>query len=240
MRLFQKILCILTACLLTSIPAGAESKGGGDSCDPEMGIRYVALTFDDGPTAGITRPLLDGLRQRYVSATFFLCGYRVEQNPKIARQIAEDGHEVGLHGYTHSFLNTMNRQQVRQELEQGTEIIAQATGQTPQLFRPPGGLTSPAVQEEAMRLSLPIILWSLDPLDWNTHNSAAVASKVIKSVHDGDIILMHDLSQSSVKAAFTIIDTLQDQGYRFCTVSELAQLRGIPLEYAKKYGSFRP
>lgn len=239
MRLIQKIICILLACFLMLLPAGAESTGGGDCGNPEMGIRYVALTFDDGPTAGVTRPLLDGLRQRYVNATFFLCGYRVEQFPEIAREIAADGHEVGLHGCSHSFLNTMDRMQVRQELELGMELIAQATGQTPQLFRPPGGLTSPTVLEEAMRLSLPIILWSLDPVDWNTHNASAVVSKVVKSVRDGDIILMHDLSQSSVKAALKIIDTLQDQGYRFCTVSELAQLRGISLEYAKKYGSFR-
>lgn len=83
---------VTAACVLFS-PVQAQ-KG------PE---KFVALTFDDGPTPGVTERLLEGLADRYVSATFFLCGYRMENAPQLVEQIAENGHELGVHGYSHCY-----------------------------------------------------------------------------------------------------------------------------------------
>lgn len=201
---------------------------------------YVALTFDDGPTCALTEQLLDGLHARYVPATFFLCGYRVDQCPDTVRRMAAEGHELAIHGLTHTFLHHQSAAFIRAELEGTAARIEDLTGKRPRLFRPPGGLTGEALLSESKRLGLPLILWSVDPQDWATDDTAAVVRRILKSVHDGDIILLHDLGPSSIAAALQVIDQLQEQGYEFCTVSELAALRGVDLEPAASYRCFPP
>lgn len=224
----------LLAGAATGVRAEAEPEGGGGS------LRYVALTFDDGPTGALTGQLLDGLKARYVSATFFLCGYRIDQFPDTVKRMAAEGHELAVHGQTHTYLHNQPSDVVRRELEETITRIESLTGQRPRLFRPPGGLTSQTLLDEAARLDLPVILWSVDPQDWNTHDTAQVTSRIFSGVQDGSIILMHDLSASSVAAALQVIDQLQEQGYQFCTVSELAFLRGQVPQAACCYRCFPP
>ena len=235
-RVLALALCmaILAMPCPTAYAVESELDGGGGA------VKYVALTFDDGPTGKLTGKLLDGLQERFISATFFLCGYRIEQFPETVRRMAKDGHELAIHGQTHIYLHNQPQDKIRQELEQTGNLIEELTGQKPCLFRPPGGLTSDALLAEARTEQLPIILWSVDPEDWNCHDAACVAERILSHVKDGDIILMHDLSDSSVKAAFLIIDQLQSKGYQFCTVTELAALRGVSLDPAKRYSQFPP
>lgn len=225
---------ILGLSLLVTGPVEAEELPGGG------GEKYVALTFDDGPTAGVTERLLDGLRERFVPATFFLCGYRIDRCPELLRRMADEGHELGIHGQTHRYLHDCPPETVRQELTATSEQVEALSGVRPTLFRPPGGLTGGAVKETAAELGFSIILWSVDPEDWACHNSETVAQRIHSKVHDGDIILLHDLSDSSVEAAMRVIDTLEAQGYQFCTVSELAFLRGVVPEEGQTYGRFAP
>ena len=225
---------ILGLSLVLTGTAGAESLPGGG------GEKYVALTFDDGPTAGVTERLLNGLRERFVSATFFLCGYRMDRCPELLQRMAEEGHELAIHGQTHRYLHDCPAEVVRQELTETMEQIESLCGVRPTLFRPPGGLTGGAVKSTAAELGLSIILWSVDPVDWSCHDSQTVANRIVSAVRDGDIILLHDLSDSSVEAAMTVIDTLEARGYRFCTVSELAYLRGMVPEAGAVYGRFAP
>ena len=114
------------------------------------------------------------------------------------------------------------------------------TGTRPRLFRPPGGLTSPTLLEEARKQQLAIVLWSVDPEDWNTRDAAQAAARILNKVQDGDIILMHDLFPSSIAAALQVIDALEAQGYQFCTVSELAFLRCSAMEPALATGISHP
>jgi len=182
--------------------------------------------------------LLDGLKARYVPATFFLCGYRIDQCPDTVRRMAAEGHELAIHGLTHTFLHNQSADFVRAELEGTAARIEDLTGLRPRLFRPPGGLTGEALLSEAARLGLPLILWSVDPQDWATEDTAKVVRHIVKNVRDGDIILLHDLGPSSIAAALQAIDLLQEAGYEFCTVSELAALRGVSLEPAVSYRHF--
>lgn len=219
--------------ILTGSAAAAPMSGGG-------GEKFVALTFDDGPTAGVTERLLDGLKERFVPATFFLCGYRLDRCPELLQRMADEGHELGVHGQTHRYLHDCPAEIVRQELTEAMDRVEELSGVRPQLFRPPGGLTGGAVQKTAADLGLSIILWSVDPQDWACHSSETVAQRILSTVQDGDIILLHDLSDSSVQAALIVIDTLEAQGYQFCTVSELAFLRGTVPEAGVAYGHFAP
>ncbi|MCI8843548.1 MAG: polysaccharide deacetylase family protein [Oscillospiraceae bacterium] len=231
----KKLTALLLVAALLCVVAGAEGRVAGGE---RSANKYVALTFDDGPTGELTAQLLDGLRERYVSATFFLCGYRAEEYPALVRRMAEEGHELAIHGWRHAYLHTMAQAEIREELKGTGELIAGLTGVRPKLFRPPGGLCSETVMEEAAQEGLSAILWSVDPEDWSTHDAGAVVRRVQKKARDGDILLMHDLSPSSVTAALRLIDQMTAQGYQFCTVSELAAIRGKRLEAGEKYYKF--
>ncbi len=197
--------------------------------------QYIALTFDDGPSGRYTERLLDGLAAREVHATFFLCGYRVEQYPALAARIAREGHEIGSHSDRHEFFTHMSAEAVCADLSAAAEKITTATGVTPTLLRPPGGLYDLDVLARSVCADAPVILWSIDPEDWRDKQAAAVTSFVTKRAKNGDIILLHDMHASSVEAALGIIDALEARGFVFVTVSELALLAGTQLCGGKAY-----
>lgn len=221
------IALLLAAALL--LPASAAEPVG-----------YVALTFDDGPSGAITTHLLQELAHRRVRATFFLCGYRIDQYPQAAQAIAAAGHELGIHGQTHQFLPGLPPQSLRAELQAAAQRIEAVCGVKPRLLRPPGGLTDEAVCAAAREAALPIILWSVDPEDWCSTDSDGIARRILAQVRPGSVILMHELSMASVEAAAQVIDTLQNRGYSFVTVSELATLYHTALNGGEQYFCFTP
>ena len=198
--------------------------------------KYVALTFDDGPSGKFTRQLLDGLYDRGVQATFLLCGYRMRDYPDLTRRIYDEGHEIGYHGFTHKNMKTMSRREIARELTDSQALLPE--GCRPVFLRPPGGCCSDAVRQVAEARNLAIVNWSVDPRDWATHDTAAVERSVLKNIKDGDIVLLHDMSASSVQAALDIIDVLLEQEYEIVTVSCLARLREAKLKPGQTYSRF--
>lgn len=190
--------------------------------------KYVALTFDDGPSGKYTEKLLDGLYGRGVKATFLLCGYRIAQYPELTQRIFDEGHEIGYHGYSHDSMQTMSRRRIAQELIQTRDLLPEDCD--PVLFRPPGGIITDGVRQVAQARQLTLLSWSVDPRDWEGAASAVIEAAVLETVKDGDIILLHDMSFRSVRAALDIVDALEDRGYRFVTVSELARHRRVRLK----------
>ncbi len=227
MRFVYKILLLLVLTQFLGICAVRSEEG-----------KFVAITFDDGPSGHYTAELLEGLEERNVKATFFLCGYRVDQFPTLTRRIAEAGHEIGTHSDSHRFFSEMSPKELCKDLTTSVEKLREATGQEPTLLRPPGGIYDREILSKTTCADLPIILWSVDPDDWCCGNSCTIVKRVLNKVKDGDIILLHDMSDSSVKAALEIVDRLQEQGYTFLTVSDLAQQSGKTLEGGKVYYSF--
>ncbi len=223
----RRFLAILLALALT-VPASASSGPKG----------YIALTFDDGPSGPITEQLLAGLEKRGVKATFFLCCYRMEQYPKTLTAIAEGGHEIGLHSCCHQYMNQMTAEEIAADMEACQSMLREYTGLSATLFRPPGGLYNDALLEEAEKAGLSILLWSVDPEDWNPKRQGQVASYLETHAGDGDIVLLHDLYPTSVRAALSVVDRLQAQGYAFCTVSELAKIYGAELKPGQVYWKF--
>ena len=200
--------------------------------------KYVALTFDDGPSGRYTRQLLDGLLERGVKATFLLCGYRMLEYPDITRRIFDEGHEIGYHGYSHKNMKTMSRRDIAAEITDSQALLPE--GCRPVFLRPPGGCCSDGVRQVAEARLLSILSWSVDPRDWATEDRAAIETAVLDKVRDGDIVLLHDMTVSSVQAALDIVDTLQEQDFRLVTVSELAKLRSARLKPGQMYSSFLP
>ena len=202
------------------------------------GRKYVALTFDDGPSGRYTKTLLDGLALRGAKCTFLLCGYRMEQYPELTRRIFDEGHEIGYHGYSHGSMQAMSRRSIGQELMDSQALLPEECD--PVFFRPPGGFVTDGIRQVAEVRHLALLSWSVDPRDWDTSSTAKIESDVLQKVKDGDIVLLHDMSMSSVQAALEIVDQLQERGYRLVTVSEMAKLRNVRLKPGQVYKSFPP
>lgn len=199
---------------------------------------YMALTFDDGPSGAQTELLLDGLAEREVSATFFVCAYRVREHPDNLCRMAREGHEIGLHSCCHAYMHKMSAEQILDDIAECRLAVTEVCGISPVLFRPPGGLCSETLLQAAKQEDLRVILWSVDTLDWNNSLKAGAYSRFVSQAADGQIILMHELSQHSIDTALRAIDRLQSEGWRFCTVSELARRHGVTPEPGKSYLRF--
>ena len=197
----------------TDEKAGEEGNSSFGDCYENR----IAITFDDGP-GNATEELLDGLRERGVKATFFLIGKSIENYPDTVKRMAEEGHLIGNHTYSHIQLSTVSTDEAYNEILRTNQIIEELTGQVPRYIRPPYGSYS---EKLLTRINMSPILWSVDPEDWNTTNVSQVVRSVVKNVKCGDIILLHDIYKSSVTAALEIIDQLQDKGYVFVTVDQV-------------------
>lgn len=180
--------------------------------------KKIALTFDDGPHEKYTPMLLDGLKERNVSASFFLMGKNAEAYPEIVKRIKEEGHVIGNHSYSHVQLNAMEELEACKEMTKANEVIKKITGEAPNYVRPPFGAWSNNLECITNML---VVLWDVDPLDWQCQNKDLVVKRVVSNVEEGDIILLHDSYQSTVEATFEIIDTLEKEGYEFVTLDEL-------------------
>ena len=186
--------------------------------------KYVALTFDDGPRADTTGPLLEGLAQRGVCATFFVIGQQIPGNEALLRRMAADGHQIGNHTYTHARLLDERESTVIEEIGKTQVLLQELLGEGAYWLRPPYGLID---SSRAALVKTPMIYWTLDPEDWKLLDSQKVVQEVLGCVQPGDIILLHDFYPTSVEAALRIVDELLEDGYTFVTVEELFAIAGI-------------
>ncbi len=178
----------------------------------------LALTFDDGPHPVYTPQLLDGLKKRGIKASFFLMGKNIAGNETIVQRMYDDGHLIGNHTFDHVRLSKLDDTEACSQITKTSNAIYEITGQYPTYVRPPYGEWREGLDCTVTMLP---VFWDVDPLDWNTKNTGQVVQKVTSSAEDGDIILMHDYYESSVKAALQIVDFLTGQGYDFVTVDRL-------------------
>lgn len=197
--------------------------------------RYVALTFDDGPRRKTTQPLLDGLAQRGVPATFFLIGLKVEGNEDLILRMAREGHQVGIHAQNHNMFTTPEA--IYSEVEPLRDTLSGLLGISEFMVRPPYGKTT---SEVCGQLGGPVILWSVDPEDWADTNTDRQVAHIVAKAKDGDIILLHDVYPSSVDTALRVVDALLSQGFCFVTVEELFTLRGIQPQPGETYRCLPP
>ena len=200
---------------------------------------YIAMTFDDGPSATLTPRLLDILKERHMHVTFFLVGENAKAHPEIIKRELAEGHEIGDHSWSHPNLAKMSDEAVRSELDRTKDAIVAAIGQAPTLMRPPYGSLSAAqkkwVHEE---LGYQIILWDVDPDDWKRPGPAVVEKRILDGTHNGSIILSHDIHPGTIEAMPSTFDNLLARGFKFVTVSELIAMNQP--EPPKPAGTARP
>lgn len=207
---------------------------GGRWIDPSKPM--IALTFDDGPYAPVGNRIMDCLEQYNGRSTFFVVGNRVSQYKTEIRRMHDNGHEIANHTYEHKYLTKLGAEAIRSQIERCNDAVAAITGEAPKLVRLPGGLKNSTV---LANVHYPMIMWNIDTMDWKTKNAQKTIAAVVGKVHDGDIVLMHELYTASGDAAVSIIPALTEQGFQLVTVSEMARFRG-GVSAGKIYNKFRP
>lgn len=183
---------------------------------------FVAMTFDDGPSAALTPKLLDLLAAHHMKATFFVVGQNAADHPEILRRAVKEGHEIANHSWSHPNLGKMGDDGVRRELQKTDDAIKAAIGVRPTLMRPPyGSITARQKRWMHEEFGYRIILWDVDPLDWKRPGPSVVTSRILKEARPGSIILAHDIHAPTIEAMPATFDQLQAKGFKFVTVTEL-------------------
>ena len=208
--------------------------------------RYAAFTFDDGPNATITNEVLKVLKENNVRATFFILGQNAKEYPQIVKNIVNAGCEVGTHSYSHKNYSKLTAEEIKADLSNSIKTIEDISGTPVRLFRAPYGSYNSTVKESVNR---PIILWSYDTRDWaykikkDDKRSAAqieadkneIVNKLLNSIRDGEIVLMHDMNKMTLDVCKDVIPKLVKDGWKIVSVSELAAMRGKELKNGTVY-----
>ena len=198
--------------------------------------KIVALTFDDGPYTDVTMRILDVLEPYGAHATFFVTGDRVNRYRDCIIRATNMHCEIGDHTWNHTTLTKISGDAVHKQIWDTADAIYNLTGIYPKVMRPVGGSYNSTVAEN---VDMPMILWSIDTNDWKYRDSQHVINEVLTNVRDGDIILCHDLYETTATAMETVIPELINRGYTLVTISELAEYKKKELQNGKAYSSMR-
>ncbi|MFF4836206.1 polysaccharide deacetylase family protein [Streptomyces sp. NPDC001315] len=178
--------------------------------------RTMVLTFDDGPDRRYTPGILSTLREYDVRAMFFVCGEMAVDNKDLLARMADEGHVVGNHTWTHPLLTQLSRAQIRSEMERTSDVIEDAYGERPQWFRAPYGAWNRAAFQLGAELGMDPLAWTVDSLDWTTPGTRTIVDRVESGAAPGVVVLSHDAGgdrSQSVRALRDYLPQLLDSGY---------------------------
>lgn len=213
----------------TAAPAVTDSTVTSISYTLDKDKPMVALTFDDGPNTNTTPFVLKMLEKHQVPASFFLIGTNITPDTEeVVKKAYDMGCEIDNHSKTHSYMDKMEPDEIREEVQFVSDKVKEITGEPTKFFRPP----YIAVDREMYdNIDMPFICGIMSN-DWDSNVSVEErVEKTVSQVRDGTIILMHDASGNlkTVNAIDKIIPMLKDEGYQFVTVSELFEAKGIEI-----------
>ncbi len=185
---------------------------------------WIALTFDDGPHPVMTEKLLKVLQDEQVPATFFVVGKMVDRYPQVVQEMAQQGHEVANHTYSHPKLSRLGHEAVLNELAQTRTLIRRLTGHDSQLYRPPGGDYTRDILRTTSQAGYRMVLWSVLTKDVHGATCRAIKHRILQGAVDGSIVLMHSGMPNTVDVLPEVIAELRTRGFHFVTVSTLMGL----------------
>ena len=217
----------------TTSEVGGEGKSEGINPREEMIYHSrpndrmeIALSFDDGPHPRLTPVILSILEEYSIKATFFMVGENVGYYPTAARAVAEAGHEIGNHTFSHRKFDKLGEEELRCEIFSCEEAIGKVSDTPVRFIRPPEGQMSDSMRKVIGELDYRVILWDVDTRDWAHTAPEAISRHILDTVQAGDIILMHDFIgyDSPTPAALRlVIPALLERGFHFVTVGELVE-----------------
>ena len=225
-RFFSWLLVLILCALFFALPCSAEHLDVIRQINTEE--KKIALTFDDGPSRQNLEEILAVLDEYHAKGTFFVLGCKAEELPEQIKLIADAGHEIANHTYSHAYISKLSEKNLQEEVKKTEDILQKITGVRPRLFRPPGGYISSASLAVTKEMGYENVMWSLDTRDWSFPSPDKVISCVKKSAKSGDIILFHDLENKKLPTAQIlrgILPYLIEEGYSFVTVTELVDCK---------------
>ena len=198
--------------------------------------RKIALTFDDGPNDPYTPKLLELLTRHNIKATFFMLGQYVQARPDLARMVAEAGHVIGNHTFSHPNLIFLSSNRVKGEIENCRRALSDAIGPHSSLFRPPFGGRRPASLRTARSLGLEPIMWNVTGWDWKAPSADYIEQKIASRLRGGSVILLHDGGHErigvdrskTVVATDRLIARYKPEGYEFVTIPDMMEAAVTP------------
>lgn len=196
--------------------------------------KLLAFTFDDGPSDGPTNKLLDNLDKYDARVTFFVLGSRVNTYSKTLKRAYEMGNTIGSHTYSHLNLYQLGDYDIIKEINNTNNAIENVIGIKPDKLRVPYGNTNTHIKELS---GMYTILWNVDTEDWKYKDAEKIKNNIISHAHDGAIILLHDIYNTSVEGALLAMEELKDE-YAFVSIDEMIELKGIKLDKTKTYFNF--
>ncbi|MFD9094691.1 polysaccharide deacetylase family protein [Streptomyces collinus] len=179
--------------------------------------RRMMLTYDDGPNPAYTPHILDTLAKYRVRAMFFVCGECVVDNKELLARMADEGHVVGNHTWTHPLLTSLGRGAIRSEMERTSDVIEDAYGERPQWFRAPYGAWNRAAFQLGAEMGMEPMAWTVDTTDWETPGTGIIVDRVESGAAPGVVVLSHDAGgdrSQSVHAIREYLPYLLDSGYQ--------------------------
>ncbi|WP_037861653.1 polysaccharide deacetylase family protein [Streptomyces sp. NRRL S-340] len=178
----------------------------------------MLLTFDDGPNPDYTPHVLDTLAKYDIRATFMVCGEMADWNRDLLARMADEGHVVGNHTWTHPLLTQLSRSEIRDEIESTSDVIEKAYGERPLWFRAPYGAWNRNVFQLNAEMGMEPLAWTVDSLDWTTPGTSTIVRRVERGAAPGVVVLSHDAGgdrSQTVRALRKYLPRLLDEGYRF-------------------------
>lgn len=182
----------------------------------------IFLTFDDGPSPGVTEGVLDTLKSFDAKATFFCIGDKIDKAPELLLRIREEGHSLGHHSHNHLNGWKTSKKEYLANVEQGAEAMAKVLGEKPALFRPPYGRMSLSQYKE-LASQYRIIMWDLVTGDWDHQRSKEKVLEIGKKYsRPGSIIVFHDSPKAKDRMEYALprlLESLSKQGYTFSALN---------------------
>ncbi|HZX37443.1 MAG TPA: polysaccharide deacetylase family protein, partial [Streptomyces sp.] len=179
--------------------------------------RTMVLTFDDGPDPRYTPGILRTLRKYEVPAMFFVCGEMATDHRDLLREMADDGHVVGNHTWSHPLIPKLPPSRIREELGRTSEVIEETLGTPPLWYRAPFGAWNKHSFEIGAKLGMEPLAWTVDTLDWTEPGTKTIVRRVLDGAGPGVVVLSHDAGgdrSQSVAALRSYLPELLDAGYR--------------------------
>ncbi len=193
---------------------------------PEDGEKIVYLTFDAGYENGNVAKILDVLKAEKVTGAFFILGHLCEAYPDLVRRMADEGHLICNHTYTHKNMTGTQQGALTQELQRLETACADIGVPMAKYFRPPEGTFDRAMLSEAQACGYKTVFWSFAYADWDNQKQpspAAAKEKILSNIHNGAVILLHPTSAANAAVLGDVIATLKAEGYTFGTLDELTE-----------------
>ncbi|GEC88246.1 delta-lactam-biosynthetic de-N-acetylase [Brevibacillus brevis] len=187
--------------------------------------KELYLTFDNGYENGFTPKILDTLLAKKVPAIFFVTGHFVKEQPELLKRMAQEGHLIGNHSWSHPDMTTVSNQKIKDELTKVSDAVQQVTGQANMRYlRPPRGIFSDRTLAVTKDLGYTNVFWSVAYKDWDTkvqRGAKYAYDSVMAQLHPGAVILLHSVSKDNAEALGMMIDEARKQGYEFKSLDQL-------------------